>query len=83
MNRFKYTLTHEDCLDLYEYVEHGGDTPTFIYEAYMEDMPYGTQKCRTGDPDNWLCDRMDMIQDDFDEEISKGKELYEANLPKK
>lgn len=62
-------LSERDRADLYDYAYKGGNTPRFLYEHYMEDMPYGTQKARTGDPDNWLADHFDRIEDDFSEEL--------------
>ena len=26
----------------------------YLYDYHVEDMPYGTAKARTGDPDEWL-----------------------------
>ena len=32
-----------------------------LYEYFLEDMPYGVQKARTGDPVEWITDRLDGI----------------------
>lgn len=39
-----------DLLDIPEYME--------LYEYYMDEMPYGVMKARTGDPDQWIFDRL-------------------------
>ena len=30
-----------------------------LYDFYFDEMPYGTKKARTGDPYNWVSDRLD------------------------
>lgn len=55
--------------DLWEYVYNDGDTPRFVYEDFMEQMPYGTAKARDGDPDNWLADHWDRVLDYYSEEL--------------
>jgi len=41
--------------------EEGGDMSDHLYDAlydyYFDDMPYGTQKARDGDPYEWVADR--------------------------
>jgi len=32
-----------------------------LFEYFQEDMPYGTQKARTGDPDVWIMDRLEDL----------------------
>jgi len=32
-----------------------------LFEYFQEDMPYGTQKARTGDPDVWIMDRLESL----------------------
>lgn len=34
----------------------------FVYELFCEDMPYGTAKARTGDPSEWIYDRLCEIE---------------------
>ena len=29
-----------------------------LYNHFQEDMPYGTQKARTGMPDEWIADKL-------------------------
>lgn len=55
--------------DLWAYLYDGGDTPTFLYEDYGDQMPYGTVKARTGDPDNWLADRIEDIEDRYRDDL--------------
>jgi hypothetical protein len=42
--------------------EKGGDLDQDLYEAlydyYFDDMPYGIKKARTGDPEEWISDRL-------------------------
>ena len=32
-----------------------------LYEYFLEDMPYGTQKARDGDPVEWITMRLDDL----------------------
>lgn len=32
-----------------------------LYSLFMDEMPYGTQKARTGDPDVWIADKLERI----------------------
>ena len=32
-----------------------------LYEHFQEDMPYGTQKARTGDPDEYIYDKLEDL----------------------
>ena len=32
-----------------------------LYEFYRLDMPYGVQKARTGDPDEWLANELEFL----------------------
>ena len=45
----------EDHMNLYEKL--------FKYFS-VEEMPYGTQKARTGDPYNWIYDKLDSLFSD-------------------
>jgi len=47
-----------------------------LYEYYRDEMPYGTQKARDGDPYEWMFERM---IDDFDY-LVKVIELTEEDL---
>jgi len=33
-----------------------------LFEVYMEEMPYGIAKCRSGEPDLWILDRLRAIK---------------------
>ena len=33
-----------------------------LYEHFQEDMPYGTQKARTGDPDEFIYDALENLE---------------------
>ena len=32
-----------------------------LYEYFLEDMPYGVQKARTGMPDEWIVEHLDYL----------------------
>ena len=32
-----------------------------LFEYFLEDMPYGTQKARDGDPVQWITDHLDYL----------------------
>ena len=32
-----------------------------LFEYFLEDMPYGTQKARDGDPVEWITDHLDYL----------------------
>ena len=36
------------------------DIQQLLYEKYQQDMPYGTQKARDGDPYQWITDRLSV-----------------------
>lgn len=38
-------------------------TQIALYEWFMDEMPYGVQKFRTGDPDSWLADRPHLVEE--------------------
>ena len=33
-----------------------------LYSYFQADMPYGTQKARTGDPDEWIANRLEELK---------------------
>ena len=33
-----------------------------LYEHFQEDMPYGTQKARDGDPDEYIYDKLEDLK---------------------
>ena len=43
------------------------EVESILYDHYFDDMPYGTKKARTGDPMNWISDR---VSQDFKKELS-------------
>lgn len=46
----------------FETVENILDDPAvwnYCYEYYLPGMPYGTAKARDGDPDEWICQKLD------------------------
>ena len=39
--------------------DKGQDLYQDLFEYYADEMPYGVQKCRTGDPDEWIFEKLD------------------------
>ena len=54
----KSILIKHDCL--HKDIDQLDDTILMqdLYEHFQEDMPYGTQKARTGDPDEFIYDAL-------------------------
>jgi hypothetical protein len=52
LNTFK-----RDVRDFKETGEVSDELHDALYDYYFDDMPYGTQKARTGDPHAWVADR--------------------------
>jgi hypothetical protein len=53
-----------------------------LYEYYFDDMPYGTRKARTGDPSEWIGDKIAEV---FSDEMSEGSiqgGVWSADAPK-
>jgi len=42
------------------------ETMEFLYEMFMDEMPYGTQKARDGDPYDWIISNLDYIQSELE-----------------
>ena len=45
--------------------EDDDEVDSMLYEHFHEHMPYGTAKARTGDPYNWIADRMSDLFKDY------------------
>lgn len=62
------TITEEDELDIIKILIGELDIDSIdglhekLYEYYQDEMPYGVQKARTGDPYEWIYER---LVDDF------------------
>lgn len=41
-----------------DYIQLPENIKLALYERYLEDMPYGTAKARTGDPDQWIYNKI-------------------------
>ena len=39
-----------------------------LFDHFAEDMPYGTQKARDGDPDEWIYDRLIELDVCYDQD---------------
>jgi len=46
-------------------------TMDFLYDTYMHEMPYGTQKARAGDPEQWIMDHLDDIESDLEKRLEQ------------
>ena len=73
--------------DILAWLEDGNDD---IDEALMmislEDMPYGTQKARTGDPTEWLYNRFgeeiqQYAEDNFGSHLGEERDIEYTNTP--
>jgi stalled ribosome alternative rescue factor ArfA len=55
-NEFAKLKVSGDVMEIY-------DTPLYqaLFDYYQDEMPYGTQKARDGDPVEWLNDRLDDL----------------------
>ena len=42
-------------------IDSGSDLYMELYSYYSDEMPYGTQKARDGDPIEWIMDRLDDL----------------------
>ena len=60
-------MTFEEIIDLHEEdVDEFKDTGELsddlydcLYEYYVDEMPYGVAKARSGDPKDWISDRFE------------------------
>ena len=52
----KKLLQSGDLMDIY-----GGDLYNALFDYMSEEMPYGTQKARDGDPYVWIADELDDL----------------------
>ena len=58
----KAILIKHDCLN--SSIEDLDDPVLMedLYEHFQEDMPYGTQKARDGDPDEYIYDKLEYLK---------------------
>lgn len=66
-------LNENDFSDLYDYIFAESDAPTWLYDYYSDEMPYGIQKARDGDPGEWLNERLEEIQKEFSNILAKER----------
>jgi hypothetical protein len=54
------------------YIDNGSDISSeaedVLYETFYKEMPYGTAKCRTGDPEDWYGEHLNEIQNWLEEQ---------------
>jgi len=62
-------------IDLYE----AGELSYKLFEFYQEDMPYGTQKARTGDPDEWIFAQIESELEHIRKQIEHGNPKYQES----
>ena len=80
-------LTKFDDSDVLAWMEDGHDgIDEALFAISMEDMPYGTQKARTGDPTEWLYDRYyeeisAYAKDNFGAHLGEERDIEHANTP--
>jgi hypothetical protein len=62
------TLTPRQVQDIVDSVNNGEDLSDDLYsimfDHFCSDMPYGTAKARTGDPYQWICERLEEMGED-------------------
>jgi len=56
-------LTAEEIAAFVELGELSNDAFERCFEFYLTEMPYGTAKARTGDPLEWVHDKLASIYD--------------------
>ena len=55
----KFPLNEKEIVDILYTGDFSDREYSLLYDYYQEDMPYGTQKARTGDPYQWIYDRLE------------------------
>jgi hypothetical protein len=74
-------------VDILDWLDGGNDAvDEALYAISMEDMPYGTQKARTGDPSEWLYNRYheeieQYASDNFGSRVGESRDIEHANTP--
>lgn len=59
-------LTLEQRQAILDYIngeDSTSDVDELLYDRFWREMPYGVAKARTGDPEDWYADHLDMIAD--------------------
>ena len=54
-------------------IEYGSQCYTELMDYFVDEMPYGVQKARTGMPDEWIIDK--LIDLGVDKELEAKKDL--------
>jgi hypothetical protein len=61
-------------------IDYGSNLYQALFSMYQDEMPYGTQKARDGDPGQWIFDKLDDLgliegkEKDAEEVLKKGME---------
>ena len=83
LNKFlkEVGLTDAELLEVEEVIQgevdfYGTLAYDKLFKHFLEEMPYGTAKARTGDPDQWILDRLGQI--DLAEEQNPIKKAIEG-----
>lgn len=57
-----FELVQKHPYQFHKFLNGDGDLPTHLYEElydiFWREMPYGTAKARTGDPYQWISERL-------------------------
>jgi hypothetical protein len=63
--QYLIAIGRRDLIDQLEQVVRGNldlfdaaDLYDILFQYYSDEMPYGIQKARTGDPDQWILNRL-------------------------
>jgi len=81
-------LSDDEIEFLKQWIEAEGMIPIYkfpelydkLYDYFRDEMPYGVQKARTGDPEEWIADRLDQM---FSKENMMNNEKVEAKAKAK
>ena len=71
----------EDTMEWYDMSVTAQDK---LFNVWMHEMPYGVAKARTGDPDQWIADRMqgdiEKMEKRTDDNLRFAKRTYRARI---
>jgi hypothetical protein len=60
-------LTEDDIARMSSYIEgadefYGSEAFGKLYDYFVDEMPYGIQKCRDGMPDSWILEKLEACR---------------------
>ena len=61
-------LTDDNISRMLSYLEgedefYGSEAYGQLYEYFIDEMPYSVQKCREDTPDNWILNRLEILNE--------------------